>query len=447
MRELIHQGQLQGHQGVVVGAGSSGIAAARLLSALGAQVRLLERDARNVTQKIRDLGTDLGWDLRIGAHTTEDFAGANLLILSPGVPLKALAPMIPKACKIVSELELASWFVTEPIIAVTGTTGKTTTTGLISHILEFNGKTVFTGGNIGTPLSEYLLSGKRVDVLVLEVSSFQLQHVRSFHPQVGVFVNFSPNHLDVHTSLEEYFTAKLNLFTRMQENDLAVIHLSLKDELEGRSFTRARRVYYVGTDRFACPALPGPHNQENLEAAWLACRSFGVDEAGVQRAIQTFHPKAHRLEFVGEYAGVRCIDDSKATTITALGAALKSCSAPGAHEKNVMLLAGGVFKGGDVGSLNALMKERVKAVFLFGAGREHFEPVWKDLVPVQWSASLEEAVALACRGAMDGDVVLLSPATSSFDLFSDYKARGKAFQAAVKTYYAGINNDSDPQRN
>ena len=447
MRELIHQGQLRGHQGVVVGAGCSGIAAARLLSALGAQVRLLERDESNLSQKTRDLGTDLCWDLRTGKHTVADFERADLVILSPGVPLRILADLIPTGCKVVSELEFASWFVTEPIIAVTGTTGKTTTTGLISHILEINGKTVFTGGNIGTPLSEYLLSGKRVDVLVLEVSSFQLQHAGSFHPRVGVFVNFSPNHLDVHASLEEYFMAKLQMFARMQENDLAVIHLSLKDELEGRSFTKARRVYYVGADRFHCPALPGPHNQENLEAAWLACKAFGVDEAGVQRAVQTFRPKGHRLEFVGEYDGVRFVDDSKATTIEALGAALKSFSKKNAPEKNIILLAGGVFKGGDVGSLEPLIKERVKAVFLFGASREHFEPVWKDAVPVQWSPSLEEAVALACPTAVSGDVVLLSPATSSFDLFSDYKARGRAFQAAVTTYHAGTHHDDDPNGN
>ncbi len=443
MRELIHQGQLRGHQGVVVGAGTSGIAAARLLSALGAGVRLVDRDATNITDNVRELGKDLGWDIRTGPHDATDFEGANLVILSPGVPLRALEDLIPRGCKVVSELEFASWFVTEPIIAVTGTTGKTTTTGLISHILEHNGKSVFTGGNIGTPLSEYLLMGKRVDILVLEVSSFQLQHTDSFHPRVGVFVNFSPNHLDVHASEEEYFSAKLNLFSRMMKDDLAVVHLSLKDVLEARSFSQASRVYYMGTDRLHCPALSGPHNQENLEAAWLACRYFGIDEEGARRAVQTFIARPHRLESVGEHDGVRFVDDSKATTIEALAAALKSFPVERGTEKNILLLAGGMFKGGDAALVAPQIRERVKAVFLFGASREHFEPCWKDAAPVQWSVTLEDAVVRACAAAEKGDVVLLSPATSSFDLFSDYKARGRAFQQAVKTYYAGKNNDTD----
>ena len=444
MRELIHQGQLQGYQAVVVGAGTSGTAAARLLSALGAQVRLLERHENKITDTVRDFAGSLGWDIRTGAHDVADFDQANLVILSPGVPFRVLENLIPRGCKVVSELEFASWFVTEPIIAVTGTTGKTTTTGLISHILEHAGKSVFTGGNIGTPLSEYLLGGKRVEIVVLEVSSFQLQHVESFHPRVGVFVNFSPNHLDVHASEEEYFSAKLNLFGKMVKDDLAVIHISLKEILEGRSFSRASRIYYMGTDRFHCPALPGPHNQENLEAAWLACRYFGVDEDTARQAVLTFRPWPHRLEPVGDFGGVVCVDDSKATTIEALKAALQSCSAQKTSGKNIILLAGGVFKGGNADLVEPLIRERAKAVFLFGASREHFEPAWKDAAPVDWSATLEEAVQKACMLAAEGDVVLLSPATSSFDLFSNYKARGNAFQQAVNAYYAGKKNDSVP---
>jgi UDP-N-acetylmuramoylalanine--D-glutamate ligase len=429
MHELIHPGQLKGHHAAVVGAGRSGIAAARLLAALGANMRLMERDETRITPKNRDLALELGWDVHVGQHTARDFAGVDLVVLSPGVPLSSLASLLPRGVKVVSELELASWFVSEPMIAVTGTTGKTTTTALIGHVLERCGKSVFVGGNIGVPLSEYLLAGKPAEILVLEVSSFQLQHTDSFHPMVGVFVNFSPNHLDVHASQEEYFMAKLALFANMRERDLAVLHLSLKDELEARSFTRAKRIYYVGTNRFDCPHLPGPHNQENLEAAWLACRYFGITQEDMARTLADFRPKPHRLELVGEHEGVCFVDDSKATTMTALEAALKS------FEQPVILLAGGVYKGGDPSSLAPLLRERVKAVCLFGASREVFEPAWRKVCPTTWSPTLEGAVREACEQAGSGDVVLLSPATSSFDLFKNYKARGMAFRKAVEAYY------------
>ncbi len=429
MHELIHPGQLKGYHSVVVGAGRSGLAAARLLSALGACVRLVDHNDLRANQKIQDLALELGWELRWGEHTVHDFEGADLVVLSPGVPFSSLANLIDEGTKVISELELASWFVAEPMIAVTGTTGKTTTTSLIGHILERCGKTVFVGGNIGVPLSEYLLAGKPADILVLEVSSFQLQHTDSFHPRVGVCVNFAPNHLDVHASQEEYFMAKLALFANMGEQDLAILHLSLRDELEARSFTRARRVYYVGTDRFTCPALMGPHNQENLEAAWLVCRYFGIAEEAVAASLKDFHPQPHRLERVGTYEGVSFVDDSKATTITALEAALTTFSQP------VILLAGGIFKGGDPASLTDLLRDRVKAICLFGAGREYFEPAWRGTAPLHWSPTLEEAVKRACGQARPDDVVLLSPATSSFDLFPNYKARGKAFCKAVRTYY------------
>jgi UDP-N-acetylmuramoylalanine--D-glutamate ligase len=436
MHELIHPGQLKGHHAVVVGAGRSGIAAARLLAALGASTRLVERNNDGITQKVRDLAMELGWELRTGEHTPDDFVGADLVVLSPGVPLSSIKSLIPEKTKVVSELELASWFVSEPMVAVTGTTGKTTTTALIGHILERCGKSVFVGGNIGVPLSEYLLAGRPADILVLEVSSFQLLHTDSFHPMVGIFVNFSPNHLDFHTSEEEYFMAKLSLFAKMKERDLAILHLSLKDELEARTFTGAKRVYYLGTNRFECPHLRGPHNQENLEAAWLVCRYFNIAEQDMARSLADFRPRPHRLEMIGEYKGVSFVNDSKATTITALEAALKSFDRP------IILLAGGIFKGGDPAALNALIRERVKGICLFGASREIFEPAWKDAAPITWSPTLEQAVEKACAQASPEDVVLLSPATSSFDLFKNYKERGQAFSKAVGIYYGKQDQDS-----
>ena len=216
MREFIHGDQLRGHTAVVLGAGTSGLAAARLLVRLGATVRLLERSA-----EVADgLPVAEGFTVIKGEHRAEHFQSADLVVMSPGIPLSKVASLLPDGVQAVSELELASWFISEPVIAVTGTNGKTTTTSLIGRILEKNGRKVFVGGNIGTPLSQYLLEGRQAELLVLEVSSFQLQNSPSFRPRVGVLLNFSPNHLDYHESMEEYLQAKLSMFARMEAGDL-----------------------------------------------------------------------------------------------------------------------------------------------------------------------------------------------------------------------------------
>ncbi len=413
---------------MIVGAGRSGLAAARLLGRLGATVRLLEKDAARAAS----LAVDAAWDVVTGEHVPAHFADAQLVVLSPGIPRARIAPLAPAGVQLVSELELASWFVSEPIIAITGTNGKTTTTTLISRILERNGKAVFTGGNIGTPLAEYLLGEERADVVVLEVSSFQLQNSPSFHPRVGILLNFSPNHLDYHATMDEYLDAKLTMFGHMEETDLAIAPLSMKDELEGRAFTAARRVYFVASDRFVCPGLPGAHNRENMEAAYLACRYFGLSQDEVQHGIDGFSSLPHRLEAVAEHDGIVFIDDSKSTTIDSLAAALRS------QDRPVRLLAGGVFKGGDLGVLLPMIRERVRGVHLFGQSRDVFEAAWADAgADMSWDATLEEAVFRAADAAKSGECVLLSPATASFDLFANYKERGKAFQRAVRDWVDG----------
>lgn len=429
MREFIHTGQLKGHRSVVVGAGRSGRAAAALLFRLGAQVRILERD--------QDLATtveqETGWKVESGAHGPEQFAGAQLVVLSPGIARSKIASMLPQGAQVVSELELAGWFVAEPMIAITGTNGKTTTTTLVGRILEHHGKRIFLGGNIGTPLSEYVLADQKAEIVVLEVSSFQLQNSPSFHPRVGVLLNFSPNHLDYHADMEEYLAAKLSLFSKMDERDLAIVPLSMKEHLEKRAFTTARRVYFVAGTRFDCPGLPGAHNRENLEAAYLACRFFGLSESQVQEAIADFSTLPHRQEAVAEHAGVLFVDDSKSTTIDSLVAALDSQSRP------VRLLAGGVFKGGDLRAALPRIQERVCGIYLFGQSREVFEDAWREAgVDISWSARLEEAVFQAATDARAGDCVLLSPATASFDLFRNYKERGLAFQRAVLQWVDGL---------
>jgi len=438
MQALIHKSQLAGHKAVVVGAAVSGVAAARLLAALGASVRLLDRNPEALDATARERLEGLGVELRFGPHKPEDFQGAQLVALSPGVPVAKLSAFLAASpdAQVVSELELASWFNQAPIVAVTGTNGKTTTTTLIGEILRRAGKKVFVGGNIGTPLSDHLLSDDPCDVVVLEVSSFQLQNVKSFRPKVGVLLNFSANHLDFHADIEEYLLAKLNLFTRMTSDDLAVLPLEMKDELEARAFTKARRVYFTGTARFPENHLPGAHNRANMEAAWLACRALGVREDQARAAVAAFKPLAHRLESLGEKGGVLFVDDSKATTVEAMRAAVESFDRP------VRLLAGGVFKGGDLAGILPALRGRVVEVGLFGANREVFEAAWNGHVPLFWEPTLEGAVTRLYRNSQPGDVILLSPATASFDLYTGYKQRGEDFARIM----AGLPEESEARQ-
>lgn len=428
MRTLLqsdHARRFRGLRAVVVGAGRSGLAAAGLLAELGAQTTVLERSPA-VAGAIPDSHR---YAVVCGEHQARDFSEAELVVLSPGVARSRVAAMLPAEVQVLSELELGSLFVSEPIAAITGTNGKTTTTTLIARILEQSGKKVFTGGNIGTPLCEYVLGDDRADILVLEVSSFQLQNSPTFHPNVAALLNFSPNHLDYHATMDEYLAAKLSMFAHMEPSDLAVVPAAMRDKLEARNFTRARREYFSPTERFSCPGLPGEHNRANMEAAFQVCRYFGLDEDQVRHGIDGFTSLPHRLEAVTEHAGIVFVDDSKSTTIDSTIAALES------QDRPVRLLAGGVFKGGDPKTVRPLIEKKVRGIYLFGASREIFEPAWEGCgCDISWDATLEDAVYRAASEARAGECVLLSPATSSFDLFSNYKERGQAFQKSVREW-------------
>jgi UDP-N-acetylmuramoylalanine--D-glutamate ligase len=424
-----------GETAVVVGTGRSGLAAAALLAHLGCVVRLA--DSGTVSQEVRELSEVRGWDLRTGEHCAEQFTGAGLVVLSPGVNRRRLEPWLGhlKTEQVIAELELALGFVDEPIIAVTGTNGKTTTTTLIGRFLEATGRRVFVGGNIGTPLSSYVLeclkaadvrssSGfEKADNLVLEVSSFQLLNTSSLRPNVGVLLNVSPNHLDYHRDMEEYLQAKLSLFARQKLDDTAIFPEELRDLVQMRHVTQARSVYFSAQSGLTCPALPGRHNQANIAAAFQACLPFGLTHAVAQSVLNEFTGLPHRLQIVAERGGVEFVDDSKGTTVQALRAALE------AFDRPVLLLAGGVFKGGDLAALKPLVQSKARAVGLFGASREIFEAAWADAgIQLFWEQTLERAMDRLWLQARPGDVMLLSPATASFDLFQDYKHRGMTFQ-------------------
>jgi len=427
MRKFSAEERLDGKRAVVVGAGCSGRAAALLLHALGAFVRVLERTPSNLDQDFADEARKKGMEVVLGEHGPKHFAGFDMVVLSPGVPARVIRELLPvkSAPPVIAELEFAGRYVTEPILAVTGTNGKTTTTALAGAVLKHIGRRVFVGGNIGSPLSEYVLGDEEADVLVLEVSSFQAQNCYTFKPDTAVLLNFSANHLDFHADMDEYLRAKLNLFARMEPFDLAILPAKMRARLEALNFTRARRMYFESTDRFESDRLPGAHNQANMEAAYQACARFGATQRDVKDVLENFYPLPHRLQKVAEKKGVLFVDDSKSTTVDSLRAAISSFDRP------VLLLAGGLFKGGDLESLLPLLRQKVRQVCLFGGAREIFEAAWAGRVPLTWEPDLARAVAVLCSKAEAGDVVLLSPATASFDLYENYKARGRDFQRIV----------------
>lgn len=414
---------MAGSLAVVVGAGRSGIAAATLLRKNGLRVKLLEQNAAAVSpeQKARLLEKNI--ELCTGLHQPSQFENASLVIPSPAMRMDALWECLKdNKTEVISELELAYRFLdTEPILAVTGTSGKTTTASLAAAMLKTQGYTVFLGGNIGTPLSEYVLAERKADVLVLECSSFQLQGCATFCPRVAILLNISPNHLDHHKDMAEYAEAKSRIFRCQEAGDLAILGQGL--EAFAREYSiPARKAIIQVSGNFTNTRLLGQHNAINAEAAWQAARFFGVSLANAQKAVAHFTPLPHRLENLGYANGVCYVNDSKCTTVAALKVALE------AFDRPVRLLCGGKFKGGDLAALAPLIKEKVAQIALFGGSKEAFEQAWNGLVPISWHPTLREAVARLRGNAALGDVILLAPATSSFDQYKNYQERGEDFR-------------------
>ena len=430
----------------VIGAGRSGRAALHLLHALGADVRLLEKSPENLPEDFAAWLRASGIAVFGGEHQPEHFDGVELVIPSPGAAKAHIEPVLPlradgSKAEIMAETEMA-WRLLEgePVIGITGTSGKTTTTSLCSAMLEAHGLNVFTGGNIGVPLSEYVLArlegAARADVVVLELSSFQLQTCSTLHPRVGMMLNVSENHLDFHKDMDEYVSAKMQLFACQTEGDLAILAPALAPLAD--EFGLKARVAFIDLEARPFPdtRLIGAHNQNNAEAAFMAASVFGVSREEAARAMREFKPIAHRLEHVADVDGVQYVNDSKCTTVEALRVALS------AFERPVILLAGGKFKGGDLEGIKPLLASRVKAVALYGAAREHFEPAWKDAVPVTWDETLGDALARARALAAPGDAVLLAPATASFDQYKNYLARGEHFRSLVLGFAAPDRKDA-----
>ncbi|MDD5347810.1 MAG: UDP-N-acetylmuramoyl-L-alanine--D-glutamate ligase [Candidatus Omnitrophica bacterium] len=403
---------------LVVGLARSGFACARLLADLGARVSVTDNQENRTTLANAEALAEQGIQSQLGLHTRTFCCDKNLVVVSPGVPDTAL-PVVwarEEQTPVVSEIE-AGWLVCPcPVIAVTGSSGKTTVTTLIGMALAEAGRRAIVCGNIGTPFTQEVTKAGETDVIALEVSSFQLEHIETFRPHIAVITNISRNHLDRYAGMNEYIAAKKRIFLNQDASDFAVLNGS-DAELERLAGALRPAIRYFGTDKDFNP------NQSCVAAV---CEIMGITRECCLRAFSKFKGLEHRMEEVVEVAGVRFINDSKATTAESCLWALESIKAP------VVLICGGRDKGVDYTRILDAARYKVKEAVLIGEARQKIALAFAGTIPVSECETLSEAVEAAFGKASAGDFVLLSPMCSSFDMFQDYEERGRAFKDAVK---------------
>ncbi len=455
---------------LVVGLGSSGLSMARFLHSKGRKVVATDidksrTDAENILKK-------LGIVTQIGFHDQKTFNLAKAIVVSPGVPLDMtyLKTASQKGVPIVGELDIFSQYNATPVIAITGTNGKTTTTTLIKGMLNASGISTFTGGNIGTPLVEYLMAEQKADMVVAEISSFQLDLANNFKPDYALLLNVAEDHLDRYNGFEGYVESKWSIFKNQTSRDNAIINQTI-DGFEIRVSKIASRVFSFSSqpdsktikkngpvkdqvnDRVnarifegdiliqtkeglqniptqTLTQLPGIHNRENIAAAALATLLAGGNLEGIIEGLENFKNLPHRMAFIREIKGISFYDDSKATNTDAVVRALES------FKKDIILILGGREKGTDFSLLAPQIKKqtetRVKQIIAFGEARPHIQDVLGKICPVLQVESMEKAVKKSYKNACPGDVVLLSPACASFDMYENYGARGDDFISLVR---------------
>ena len=454
---------VQGKRALVLGLGRSGVAAARLLAGRGARVIGVDNADNEALQTVAKTLRVQGVEVRLGVGQPGQVA-ADLAVLSPGFPPQnALLRAVENAgVPVISELELGFRFCPCPVVAISGTNGKTTTTELCAAVLQAGGMAAPAAGNIGRAFCDLLSRGgaksaepERLDAMVLEVSSFQLERIERFRPRVSVMLNVTPDHLDRYASMRDYAAAKERVFMNQQPEDLAVVNADcLADFASLRRpdaprlvvfSARGRRegcaMWLEGTRIFSAQTggmldmmsthLRGPHNAENIMSALAVGEAFNVPLEVARRAIAAYRPLPHRCEFVAEIDGVSYINDSKATNTDAVEKALVGIDRP------VVLIAGGKDKGFDFAVLNEILRRKVKLAVLIGDTREKLAAAWSPAVCCVEADTLEAAVRTAQENARRGDVVLLSPACSSFDMFKSYEDRGEQFKQIVRTLASG----------
>jgi len=429
----------------VLGAGLSGSAAALLLKSEGAQVTVLDSaEEKNLLKSTIDNLRAQGVRVTCGAAAHEDRSVYEMAVLSPGIdPTSQLVRNFSsRGIDIIGELELG-WRACEeiPIIAVTGTNGKTTTTELLAQMLNACGQRTIACGNIGKPLSEVGREKQPHDVLTVEVSSFQLETIRTFHPSISLWLNFAPDHLDRYRSVAEYRAAKLRIFENQTKADVAVVNaIERIPNIRPRTITFS--AYAHGGDfrvsegailyrdesvlRLTDTKLRGLHNIENLMATLAVGMARGLSFGEMLPSLYAYEPRPHRCEIVREIKGVTYVNDSKATNLDAVEKALL------AQTKNVILIAGGKDKGFTFDPLRSLVKEKVRSTILIGEMAESIRRSWAGAVDSEIASSLANAVERAHASAKPGEMVLFSPGTSSFDMFKSYADRGDQFRALVR---------------
>jgi UDP-N-acetylmuramoylalanine--D-glutamate ligase len=433
-----------GNKAAVLGAGLSGSSAALLLRDEGADVTVFDSaDERRLLKSTIENLRAHNIDVVAGARAEKDAGNYDLVIISPGIdPASKLAThFVAKNAEVIGELELGWRHTTSPVVAITGTNGKTTTTELTAQMLNGAGQRTVACGNIGKPLCEVVRARDEYDVLTIEVSSFQLETIREFKPQIAVWLNFAPDHLDRYSSIGQYRAAKLRIFENQTADDVAVLNAAERlPKLTARRLTFSAyaddadfrfsegTIFYGGERvmRMAETKLRGSHNIENLMAALAVGTARGLAFDKLVPSLTAYEPRPHRCEFVREIDGVTFINDSKATNLDALEAALRSQTKP------VVLIAGGKDKGFDFQPLRDAVAEKVKSVVLIGEMAKRICSDWKSVVPCELAESLAQAVDRSRALAHAGDVVLFSPGTSSFDMFKSYVDRGDQFRSLVQ---------------
>jgi len=450
--------QWKGIPVTVFGLGRSGESAAHLLHALGADVTVIEERITEEGQQIRDRLIPQGIQVMVGDTAEEGCAKANLVVVSPGVPKEhpVVRKIQQRGTPVIGEIELASWLLTAPIIAVTGTNGKSTTVRLIGAILQQSGKTVFVGGNLGTPLCEAVSRPEENGIqpvyewIVAEVSSFQLETIHHFQPHVAVLLNVTPDHLDRHPTKADYIATKERIFQNQTASDIAFINWD--DSVVRSMAAHARSQMYAfsllepverglylekdtirarmnGNDvpimkRDQLP-LPGEHNVANAMAAIGVGLLCGCSVPEIIEGLQRIPAFEHALEAVREWQGVRFINDSKGTNVDATLKAIRSFHEP------VILILGGKDKGGEFSQLAESVRRGVKSLVVIGEAAPKIQAALGSIRPLTVAPTLTEAVARAAQAASPGDVVLFSPACASFDMFRNYHHRGLEFKRIV----------------
>lgn len=453
---------LENKQVTIIGLGNSGVNAALLAQAQGAVVRATDAGDGPELKKVRTELQAKGIEVEIGSHTDSFIKGADLVVVSPGVEKSSIALKMASHYKVpvVGEMEFGFVFCRGRVIAITGTNGKSTVTTLIGDILSSGGKDCVVCGNIGNSLCGEISRIKEDTWVVLEVSSAQLEYIKTFKPRIALILNITDDHMDRYRTFYEYFNEKLKIFSMQDENDILILNYDAENLRRLKGLARSRALFYAKEEghsngytmsaymkdaKIICAyggvvkevlsyrdiRLKGIHNLENVLASCLVGIIAGVAESSIRQTVRDFTGLDHRFETVDTIDGVEYIDDSKGTTVDSTKRALESCVKP------VVLIAGGKDKFSDYGKIKEVVEQRVKHLVLIGEAAAAIKKALGRVVTTHEAKTLTEAVEIAAKLATDGWAVLLSPMCSSFDMFKNYKERGKVFQVAVKKLRAG----------